>query len=92
MEKRPERALRSNSDSKDDMIYGTRAVMEAVRAGKEFDRLFVQKNIDNELSGELLNLLRENEIQYSKVPIEKLNSPNAVPLFSSFTRSATNAF
>jgi 23S rRNA (guanosine2251-2'-O)-methyltransferase len=55
------------------MIYGTRAVMEAVIAGKEFDRLFVQKNIDNVLSAELLDLLRKHSIQYSKVPVEKLN-------------------
>lgn len=73
MEKRPERTVGVNPDIKDGMIYGTRAVMEAVNAGKEFDRLFIQKNIDNVLSAELLELLRKHGIQYSKVPVEKLN-------------------
>ena len=65
--------MRPVNQNKEDIIYGTRAVMEAVRSGKEFERLFIQKNIDNELNSELIELLRKSGIQYSKVPIEKLN-------------------
>lgn len=66
--------MRDNSQKeKEQVIYGTRAIIEAVISGKEFDRLFIQKNIDNELSSELFSLLRKHDIPFSRVPIEKLN-------------------
>jgi 23S rRNA (guanosine2251-2'-O)-methyltransferase len=55
-----------------DYIYGTRAVVEAIRAGREIDRLFVQQGLSNELFHELRELLREREIMYQFVPQEKL--------------------
>lgn len=75
MEKRSERNLGSHKRFKDDQVlYGTRPVIEAILAGKEFERLYIQKNINNELNRELMDLLKENRIQYLRVPVEKLNS------------------
>lgn len=55
-----------------DMIYGTRAVIEAVKAGKQLEKVFVQKNLKNELIGELMKELIEAGITFQKVPPEKL--------------------
>jgi 23S rRNA (guanosine2251-2'-O)-methyltransferase len=55
------------------LIYGLRPVMEAIRAGKEVEKLFVQTGLKNELSGELMALLRKNEIPFQYVPQEKLD-------------------
>jgi 23S rRNA (guanosine2251-2'-O)-methyltransferase len=61
------------STDKSEMIFGTRALIEAVQAGKELDKVFLQKGNRNELSEELLGLLKSRSIPYSTVPIEKLN-------------------
>lgn len=57
----------------ENMVFGTRAVMEAVEAGKEIDKLFVQKNLSNDLIKELLQAARKYHVPVSKVPVEKLN-------------------
>mgnify|MGYP000867185326 CR=1 FL=1 len=58
---------------KEQLIYGTRAVIEALQQDKEVDRIFIQRGINNPLVNELRALLREREIVYQQVPIEKLN-------------------
>lgn len=55
------------------MIFGTRTVIEAVLAGKELEKVLLQKGNRNELSGELLQLLKERQIPFTTVPVEKLN-------------------
>jgi 23S rRNA (guanosine2251-2'-O)-methyltransferase len=54
------------------LIYGIRAVTEAIRAGKEIDKLFVQEGLSNELFGELRRLIREHGIIYKVVPAGKI--------------------
>ena len=54
-------------------IFGTRAVIESIRAGQEVEKLLIQKNLSNDLLKELLDLIRERHIPYSRVPLEKLN-------------------
>jgi 23S rRNA (guanosine2251-2'-O)-methyltransferase len=56
-----------------DMIYGTRAVMEAIRAGRQIEKILIQKGIGNDLVRELLQLLRQQGISFTYVPQEKLN-------------------
>ncbi|WP_082338162.1 23S rRNA (guanosine(2251)-2'-O)-methyltransferase RlmB [Roseivirga seohaensis] len=58
---------------KDDFIYGSRAIIEAINAGKEIDKLLLQKDVKNELTTELLIAARDFNIPVQKVPIEKLN-------------------
>lgn len=59
--------------SKELEIYGTRAIIEAIEAGKEIDKVFLQKGLNNPLTGELNTLIKKNGINSSYVPVEKLN-------------------
>ncbi len=59
-------------EHEDNLIFGTRAVLEAVKAGKELDKILVQKGIANELFDELRQALFVAGIQYQFVPAEKL--------------------
>lgn len=54
-------------------IFGIRAVIEAINSGKSLDKVFMQKGLKGELSNELEQLLRQEGISTSYVPIEKLN-------------------
>lgn len=54
-------------------IYGTRAIIEAIEADKEIDKLLIQKDIRNELTTTLLQLARNHHVPVQKVPLEKLN-------------------
>jgi len=55
------------------MIYGTRAVIEAVKAGKEIDRVMIKNGIEGELTRELKIVLHQNHINIQYVPVEKIN-------------------
>ena len=59
------------------MIYGTRAVMEAIRAGKEIERIMIQSGLANDLIKELIALAREFHVPYTFVPQEKLRKYSA---------------
>lgn len=58
---------------KQTLIYGLHPIIEAIESGKEFEKVFVQSNLQGDLSKELLFLLREHQITCQYVPIEKLN-------------------
>jgi 23S rRNA (guanosine2251-2'-O)-methyltransferase len=54
-------------------IYGIRSIIEAIRSGKEVDKLLLSKNAGGELFKDLFGLARENNIPTQFVPLEKLN-------------------
>ena len=56
-----------------ELIFGIRPVIEAIKAGKEIDKLFFQNSLNGELIQELKALIRKNNIHFQYVPIEKLN-------------------
>ncbi len=56
-----------------DYIFGIRAVIEAIEAGKDIDKLLIRKNLQGELSSELFDLLKARGIHAQRVPEEKLN-------------------
>ena len=56
------------------MIFGIRAVAEAISAGKEVDKILIRKDLTGELAGELFEMLRGSNIVVQRVPQEKLNS------------------
>ena len=58
---------------KEDYIYGTRAVIEAINTGKAIEKVFIKTGLNNELYQQLLSLIKENEIAFQFVPIEKIN-------------------
>src|SRR6201996_6016312 len=55
------------------LVFGIRAVIEAIRAGKEIESLYVQRGLGGELLHELKQLLNEYQIVAQQVPVEKLN-------------------
>lgn len=58
---------------KEEFIFGTRAVLEAINANKPIDKILLKRGIDNELSQELFSRAREEKIPFQFVPIEKIN-------------------
>src|ERR1700761_4825164 len=67
----------SNSNSakreSNQMVFGIRAVMEAIKSGKEIEALFIQRGLGGGLFLELKSLLQEYNLTAQQVPIEKLN-------------------
>lgn len=54
-------------------IFGIRAVIEAIDAGKQIDKIFIKKDLQGELVGELFNLIKSHHIVTQRVPIERIN-------------------
>jgi len=59
------------------MIYGTRAVMEAILAGKEIEKILVQSGLNNDLIKELILTARGKKVPLTFVPAEKLKRMSA---------------
>lgn len=55
------------------LVFGIRAVMEAIDSGKEIESLFIQRGLAGPLFQELKQQLRHHDISYQQVPVEKLN-------------------
>ena len=74
-----------------DYIYGLRAIIEAIEAGKEIDKIFLKKDLSGELASELIAKIREARIPVQRVPIERINRitrknhQGAVALLSAIT-------
>ena len=58
---------------KSEMIFGVRAVIEAIQAGKEIDKILVKKDIQSDLSKELFAALKGLLIPVQRVPVERIN-------------------
>jgi 23S rRNA (guanosine2251-2'-O)-methyltransferase len=58
---------------KSPLVFGLHPVIEAIESGKELEKVFVQNNLQGPLSKELLFMLRERNIPFQYVPVEKLN-------------------
>ncbi len=54
-------------------IFGIRPIIEAIKAGKTIDKLFIQKGLHNELFAKLWKLVRLHRVNYKHVPLEKIN-------------------
>jgi len=57
----------------EDIIYGIRNVIEAIRNEAEINKILIQKGIDKDLFEELRTILTGKDYQLQFVPIEKLN-------------------
>ncbi|UOK43700.1 MULTISPECIES: 23S rRNA (guanosine(2251)-2'-O)-methyltransferase RlmB [Flavobacterium] len=58
---------------KENLIFGIRAIIEAINAGKEVDKVFIQKDAQGDLMQDLMKTMKKNNINFSYVPVEKLN-------------------
>jgi 23S rRNA (guanosine2251-2'-O)-methyltransferase len=63
---------------KENQIFGIRAIIEAITAKKEIDKVFIQSDTQGELMQDLMKIMKRNSINFSYVPVEKLNrlTPN----------------
>ena len=59
--------------NKQDIIFGARPVLEAIKSGKSIEKLFVQKNLSKEIFNEIKRNLNNRNVNISFVPKEKLN-------------------
>ena len=57
----------------DDFIFGIRAVIEAIDSGKDIDKILIKKGLGGDLFKELFEKIRERELPFQYVPIEKIN-------------------
>jgi 23S rRNA (guanosine2251-2'-O)-methyltransferase len=57
-----------------DMIYGIRAIIEALRSGKQLDSIIMKKGLSGELAQELMDTLKNYGIRPQLVPAERFNS------------------
>ncbi len=55
-----------------DCIFGLRPVIEAIRAGKQIDRLLVKQGLQGLLYHELMTEVKNNNIVYQIVPVERI--------------------
>jgi len=55
------------------LIFGIHPLAEAVNAGKEINKVFIRKGIQSEQFTALFKKIREYEIPFQFVPVEKLN-------------------
>ena len=65
--------MRQKGIDKEDFLFGTRAVIEAIKKGKTIDKILIKKGLRNELISKLQQLIKESEIGVQYVPIEKIN-------------------
>ena len=56
-----------------DYIFGIRAVIEAVKSGKQIDKLMIRSGLKGELFHELMVMVKELQIPFQYVPNERIN-------------------
>ena len=56
-----------------EMIFGIRAVIEAIQADKEIDKILIRRDLQGELAKELFDVLHGTAIQVQRVPQERLD-------------------
>ncbi|MDD3739873.1 MAG: 23S rRNA (guanosine(2251)-2'-O)-methyltransferase RlmB [Bacteroidales bacterium] len=57
----------------DNNIFGLRPVIEAIKAGKEIDKIFVKNGLNGVLATELFREIKQRNISMQYVPLEKLD-------------------
>lgn len=58
---------------RNEYIFGIRAVMEAIEAGKDIDKILIKKDLQGELVKELFDLIHDYKIVTQRVPTERIN-------------------
>ena len=54
-------------------MFGIHPVIEAVKAGKKFEKVLLKQSLDSPVFRDLMDLLRKNGIPFQFVPVERLN-------------------
>ena len=61
-----------NMQKETDCIFGLHAVIEAIKAGKQIDRLLIKQGLQGPLYHELMTEVKANNIVYQIVPLERI--------------------
>lgn len=64
---------KQQEENRPELAYGMHPVLEAINAGKEIEKVLIQKGIQSPVFKELMTLIKEHGIAYQFVPQEKLN-------------------
>jgi len=56
-----------------DITYGIRPVIEAINSDKDIDKIMLQRGVNSDNFKELFHLVRQKNIPFQYVPIERLN-------------------
>ena len=59
--------------NKEDYIFGTRAVIEAISTGRSIEKILIKKGLNNELYQQLQPLIKKFNIPVQQVPVEAIN-------------------
>ncbi len=57
----------------DNLVFGIRPVIEAIEAGRQIEKIYVKKDAEGVLLGELREIARAQHIHVQEVPVEKLD-------------------
>ena len=55
------------------VVFGIRAVIEAIESRKQVDKVLMKKDLGGELARELLSVTREYNVPVQRVPVERIN-------------------
>jgi len=55
------------------MIFGIRAVLEAIETGSDIDKILIQRGLKSQLITDLYKKTKNADIPYQVVPVEKFN-------------------
>lgn len=61
-----------NLETHNTMVFGTRAVIEAIRSGKEVEKVMIERGLRNDLIKELTQEAKRHNVPITQVPPEKL--------------------
>ena len=67
------KTVRDNKKN-EDVVFGLHPVMEAIKSGKEINKIMIQKGLQGNLFHELRAMLRHSLVNIQLVPIQKLDS------------------
>ncbi len=66
-------AVATGTKKQETTIYGLRPVIEAIDGGVQIDKVLMQNGLSGQLAGELKGRIKDKNIPFQFVPVEKLN-------------------
>lgn len=64
---------KTNSNTEAEILFGTRPLLEAIEAGKEIDKIYLQKNLQGQIFRELWESIKEHKLPHTVVPKSRLD-------------------
>jgi 23S rRNA (guanosine2251-2'-O)-methyltransferase len=64
---------KTNSNNEAEILCGIRPLLEAIEAGKEIDKIYIQKDLQGQLFKELWETLKTKKLAFAVVPKSRLD-------------------